>query len=62
MRIETIKDQIRNDIFGTLKCEHCGASQKFTGYDDDYYHQNVIPKIACKACGKDRRGQRHEAA
>jgi hypothetical protein len=52
MRIKSIRDQIRNDIFGTLECEHCGAEEKFVGYDDDNYHDNVIPARKCKVCGR----------
>ena len=51
MKIEKITNQIRSDIFGTLKCECCGHEQKFTGYDDEYYHSRVVPKIKCQNCG-----------
>ena len=34
-------------------CEHCGHIVKdVSGYDDDYFHRNVIPKLKCKNCGK----------
>lgn len=53
MRIKTIITQHRRDFTATLKCEHCGAEQHLRGgYDDAYYHQNVIPNIECDNCGK----------
>jgi hypothetical protein len=46
-----------NDIYGTLTCEHCGHKQKLRGgYNDAYYHNNVMPKIKCDNCGLDRNG------
>ena len=53
MKIETITSQHRRDFTATLVCEHCEASQTLTtGYDDDYYHRKVIPKIKCVSCGE----------
>ncbi len=51
MKIKQIDDQLRNDLYGKLECEHCGHIQKFIGYDDANYHNNVVPTIKCKACG-----------
>jgi len=28
------------------------GKQRKKGYDDDYFHRNVIPKMICSACGK----------
>ena len=33
-------------------CEHCGAEQTVNGYDDQGFHQHVIPAMKCTACGK----------
>lgn len=35
-----------------MECEHCGNEEKRTGYDDDYFHRRVIPRMKCGACGK----------
>lgn len=53
MKIKEILSQIRRDFTAVMECEHCGATQlnKY-GYDDDYYHQKVIPAMKCNACGK----------
>ena len=57
MRIKEIIDQLGNDIFGILSCEHCGHEQKFTGYADNYYFIQVVPSYYCKKCGKNRAGE-----
>ena len=65
MFIEKILSQHRNDFTASLKCEHCESKQKLgNGYHDAYYHEKVIPAIACHACGKRRDGAKgqHELA
>lgn len=58
MKINSVISQHRNDFTAEMECEHCGHKQKLMGgYDDDYYHDHVIPKMVCKSCGKDRHGQ-----
>lgn len=58
MKITVILDQHRNDFTATMKCEHCGAEEKLTtGYSDANYHENVIPAMPCKSCGKNRAGE-----
>lgn len=53
MRIKKIISQYRRDFKAILECEHCGHEDKLdTGYDDDNYHKNVIPKFECPVCGK----------
>ena len=53
MKIKTMLSQHRRDFTAMLVCEHCDAEQKLTdGYDDTFFHKNVIPRIECKACGK----------
>ena len=52
MKIERIISQNRRDFNAIYKCEHCGCEEKSSGYDDNYFHQNVIPKMKCKTCGK----------
>lgn len=52
MKIEKILNQNRRDFTAIFKCEHCNESEKMGGYDDSYFHQEVIPKMICKNCGK----------
>jgi len=52
MKIKTIKSQSRRDFTAIYECEHCGNTQEGSGYDDDNFHMNVIPNMACKSCGK----------
>jgi len=52
MKIKTIKSQTRRDFHAIYVCEHCDNEQEGSGYDDDYFHQNVIPEMKCKKCGK----------
>lgn len=53
MRIEQITHQHRRDFTAILVCEHCGNKKIVNdGYDDDNYHQNVVPKIICLKCGE----------
>lgn len=53
MKIEQILNQHRRDFTAIMKCEFCGHKQKDdSGYDDNFYHQNVIPNQQCKQCGK----------
>jgi primosomal protein N' len=53
MRIKEITNQNRRDFTALMECEHCGSTEiNGSGYDDAFYHKNVIPKIECKQCGK----------
>ena len=52
MKIKTIESQSRRDFRAIYECEHCGHTEKSTGYDDANFHQNVIPKMKCEKCGK----------
>ncbi|MBN9236035.1 hypothetical protein QV13_12645 [Mesorhizobium hungaricum] len=52
MRIKEIIGQHRRDFTAIYECDHCGETRKGTGYDDAYFHENVIPNMECKACGK----------
>jgi len=35
-----------------FECEHCGFTEIRTGYDDDFFHNTVVPNIKCFKCGK----------
>jgi len=53
VRIKEITSQSRRDFTAILVCEHCEELENLnTGYDDAYYHSNVIPSMVCKKCGK----------
>jgi len=52
MRIKTIESQHRRDFYAIYECEHCGVAKKGSGYDDTNFHQTVIPRMECEACGK----------
>lgn len=53
MKIQKINSQNRRDFYADMVCEHCNNIEKnVSGYDDTYFHSNVIPKMKCKKCGK----------
>jgi transcription elongation factor Elf1 len=52
MKIKEITNQNRRDFHAVYVCEHCGHEEKGSGYDDANFHQNIIPAMKCKACGK----------
>lgn len=52
MKIKEITSQHRRDFYAVYECEHCGYTEKGSGYDDANFHNNVIPSMVCKECGK----------
>lgn len=52
MRIKEIKSQHRRDFTAIYECEHCGFEEIGGGYDDAYFHANVIPGMVCPKCRK----------
>jgi transcription elongation factor Elf1 len=52
MKIKKITSQTRRDFYAIYECEHCGFEENSYGYDDANFHQNVIPSMKCKQCGK----------
>lgn len=53
MRIKQKTWQNRRDFAAIMECEHCGATEELkSGYDDAYYHNEVIPAMKCSKCGK----------
>jgi hypothetical protein len=52
MKIKTIESQNRRDFTAIYECEHCGVTKRGYGYDDDNFHENVIPAMECEVCGK----------
>lgn len=56
MFIRQIKHQYRRDFYADFECEKCGYIEKdHPGYDDRYYHENVVPDLKCPKCGKTAR-------
>ncbi|ARB05881.1 hypothetical protein fHeYen901_108 [Yersinia phage fHe-Yen9-01] len=51
MHIKKMISQHRRDFQAIYQCEHCEFEEKSSGYDDSFFHQNVIPKMVCKSCG-----------
>ena len=52
MKIKKIISQYRRDFQAIYECEHCGYTTKGYGYDDEFYHNEVIPNKVCAKCGK----------
>ncbi len=52
MNIKEIIYQHRRDFTAIYECEHCGNEHEAEGYDDKYFHENVIPKMECPECSK----------
>ena len=52
MKIKEITRQHRRDFDAIYECEGCGNLQKGDGYDDAFFHANVIPSMRCDKCGK----------
>ena len=50
MRIKEILHQHRRDFEAIFECEHCGFTEKKSGYDDAFFHNNVIPDMECPQC------------
>ncbi len=48
-------DQHRRDFKGKYECQGCGSIEidnSFDSYDDDNFHDNVIPAMKCEKCGE----------
>ena len=52
MKIKEITWQQRRDFNCIYICEHCDHEEKGDGYDDHYFHTQVIPERKCGKCGK----------
>lgn len=51
MKIKKIISQHRRDFTAIYECESCGFEKKMGGYDDSYFHNEVIPNFKCDECG-----------
>lgn len=52
MKIKEILYQNRRDFQAIYECEHCGYEKRGSGYDDQFFHEKVIPDMKCPKCGK----------
>jgi len=52
MRIKEIISQYRRDFRAIYECEHCGDTYESSGYDDAFFHNEVVPTMKCKKCSK----------
>ena len=52
MRIKARLRQHRRDFRAIYQCEFCGHEKEDTGYDDHYFHSQVIPNMVCPKCEK----------
>lgn len=53
MKIKKITHQHRRDFSAIMQCEFCNHEQvNNAGYDDRYYHDEVIPKMKCEKCSE----------
>lgn len=52
MKIKQILSQSRRDFKAIYECEHCGHTEEGSGYDDQYFHEQVIPNMTCPKCEK----------
>jgi transcription elongation factor Elf1 len=52
LKIKEILKRNRRDFKSVFECEGCGNTEERWGYDDDNFHQIVIPGLKCSVCGK----------
>lgn len=52
MKIKTILSQHRRDFRAIYVCEHCEHEKESSGYDDAFFHKEVIPAMKCPNCLK----------
>lgn len=61
MKIKRVLSQHRRDFYADYECESCGHIElNQSGYDDANFHNNVIPDMKCKVCGKTARDATEE--
>ena len=52
MKIKEITSQSRRDFHAIYECEGCGHTSEGCGYDDAFFHNEVIPSMRCNKCRK----------
>jgi len=56
MKIKEITYQNRRDFYAIYECEHCGNEYESVGYDNEYYHKEIIPNMECAFCFRKANG------
>ncbi len=52
MRIAKVIARHNKQMNLRFECEYCGYVFIGTGYDCEYFHESVVPELACDSCGK----------
>lgn len=52
MKIKRILNQHKQDFNAIFECEHCGDEIERMGQDERNFHENIIPEMSCRKCGK----------
>lgn len=54
MKIEKFTHRNRRDFKALFACDNkgCDHKEESWGYDDMNFHQNVVPQMKCKKCGR----------
>lgn len=53
MKIKTINKQYGRAFYADYECENCGYIERDKyGYDVEYFHKYVIPRMVCPKCGE----------
>lgn len=60
MKIKKITSQYRRDFTAIIECEFCNHTENTSGYDDSYYHKNVMPNKPCTICDKSTNSEKGE--
>lgn len=51
MILKRVTKWFHNDFFGEFECEHCKSTSAGRGYNDQTYHERVLPFCECPSCG-----------
>ena len=52
MHIKEKTYQNRRDFKAIFECQDCGHKVEKWGYDDRFFHDEVVPGMKCPECGK----------
>jgi ribosomal protein L37AE/L43A len=52
VKIKKKLSQHRRDFTAIYVCEGCGTEVESSGYDDENFHNNVIPALKCVVCNR----------
>lgn len=50
----------QNDFYALFECEKCNARFKASGYDDSFFHSEVVPNVVCPNCDISSNGETKE--